>query len=172
MVINVGSSTGAAAINSGRRYLRAYKDPQYRVSGPITVESWIRGKAGNRVPCSEIYAGQRVKIENYLQDLSGTGLTFLISHTNYDDDSETNSMSIGPPGDLVFPRFVFHTPPPPDVVTGAGDTSGGIPSRLNWKRRLGLKPGTPEWEYASNVTRAEKREMIAEAEEAGTYGPN
>lgn len=152
-VLNVGNSTQTAAINSGRRFLAAYKDPQYTVNGPITVNSYIRTKSGARMPCSEMQAGYRIKIENYLNDLSGTGLTFMISQTDYDDESQTCNISIGPPSDLIFPRFVFAPKPPPNepIEKEEESTPGGGAERLNWKRKVGLKPGTPEWEEAVRI---------------------
>ena len=150
-ILNVGNSTQTAAINSGRRFLAAYKDPQYTVTGPIAIKEYIRTKDGSRLPCSELQAGYRIRIENYLEDLSGTGLTFMISHTEYDDESKMCSVSIGPPGDLIFPRFVFAEKPPPNQpieADNSSSSSSGKADRLNWKRRRGLTPGTPEWEVA------------------------
>lgn len=154
-VINVGSSTQTSAVNSGRRFLAAYKDPQYTVNGPIGIKGYIRKKDGSRLPCSQIQAGYRVKIENYLEDLSGTGLTFLISYTDYEDDAQVCSISIGPPSDLIFPRFVFKDKPPADLpIDAAGGTdsgAGGNAENLNWKRKVGLTPGTPGWDEAVRI---------------------
>ena len=65
------------------------------------VGGYIGAKSGQVVPSSQIRAGKRVKIENYLQDLSGTGLTFLISMIECDDRSETVAISTGLPDNLA-----------------------------------------------------------------------
>lgn len=45
---------------------------------------------------------------------------------------------------------------------GSGASSVGQPERLNWKRKIGLEPGTPEWDKAMGATPAEKKKMIEE----------
>jgi hypothetical protein len=88
------------ATNFGRRYLAKHKSPQWRMTKPIRVRGYIRAKSGNRIPSSEIHAGKRVKIENFLNDLSGTGLTFLITKTDYDDRDEVCAIQAGKPDAL------------------------------------------------------------------------
>lgn len=99
-MITLPTESATTAANYGRRYLAKYKDAQWRASSDLTVRGYILGKNGNRVPVSEIEAGQRVTIANYLNDLSGTGLTFVISMTNYDDTQETCALSLGVPDSL------------------------------------------------------------------------
>jgi hypothetical protein len=162
-VLNVGSSTAAAAYNSGQRFLAAYKDPQWVMQLPITVRGYIRAKEGYPIPACRIQAGYRLKIEDFIEDV-----IFRVSHTDYDDDSQTCTISAGPPGDLVFPRYIFADPIPEDdgmttsVSTGGGGSGGGEVERLNWKRRIGLTPGTPEWDKASKGNWADKRAMLEE----------
>lgn len=102
--LDAGTTSAASAKNLARRYLAAYKTPRFYVSVPITVKGYIRGPKGKRVPASQIRAGMRIKIENYLTDLasvSGAGLTFIITQTEYDDDAQTCSISTGVPDDLA-----------------------------------------------------------------------
>lgn len=99
-MISLPTESATTAANYGRRYLAKYKDAQWRASGDLVVRGYIMGKNGNRVPVSEIEAGQRVTIANYLNDLSGTGLTFIITMTNYDDTQETCALSLGAPDSL------------------------------------------------------------------------
>lgn len=158
-VLNVGSSTAEAAYDSGQRFLAKWKDPQYKLNGPITVLEYIRKRDGRKLPACEIMAGKLVRIQNYQQDLSGSGLTFLISHTEYDDESETCSIQAGIPDDLIFPTFVFdpvgRAPgPSPDAAASASSGDGGGADRLNWKRQYGLTPGTPEWDEAVRLGKA------------------
>ena len=103
-VLDASLATETAAVNLARRYLAAHKDPRFYVSGPITVCGYIRGKNGNPVPASEIRAGRRVRIENFLADEVGTtgaGLTFIVSRTHYTDNDETCQISAGTPDDLA-----------------------------------------------------------------------
>lgn len=89
------------ALNFGRVYLAQNKLPLWTASGPIRVKGYLRHKQQMRFPASQIQSGKRIRVANALQDLSGTGLTFLIQKTNYIDDSETNEVTIGIPNDLV-----------------------------------------------------------------------
>jgi hypothetical protein len=84
------------------RWLAMLKDPQWKATGTITVAGSIRAKSGQPVPASQILPGKRVKIENWLNDLSGAGLTFLISGTDYTDNGQTCAMTIGKPDPTEF----------------------------------------------------------------------
>ena len=99
-ILSVGQSTSTNATNIGRRFLAANKDPRFVMSSPINVVAYIRAKNGQLVPTSQIRAGKRIKVENFLTDevgVSGAGLTFLISHTRYTDSNEQCSISAGIP---------------------------------------------------------------------------
>src|SRR3990170_45649 len=93
-------------------FLNKYKDPQFGLNGPIRVKGFIRGKGGNLIPASQIKAGMRIKIENYLRDLSGTGLTLLISRTRYDDESEMCEIESGIPNsfEMMMARIIEDRP--------------------------------------------------------------
>ena len=99
--IDVQTTSLTNAKNYARRILAARKDPQWIVSSGIGVVGYIRGKGGEIVPASEIRAGKRVRVENFLSDLNGTGLTLLITGTSYNDASETNQLSVGRPDVLA-----------------------------------------------------------------------
>lgn len=98
-VLDAGNGSAATAANAGRTWLAEHKDPRYRMSGAIRVKGSIRSKDGLLIPASQIRAGKRVKIKNFLQDLSGSGLTFLIGQTDYSADDEVCEISAG--SDLV-----------------------------------------------------------------------
>lgn len=105
LVLDAGVTTQANAINLGRRALAARKDPRYYVSQPIVVQGAIRGKNGNLIPASEVKAGMRLRVEDFIPDkvgVSGAGLTTLITRVEYDDDSETASIACGTPDDLAI----------------------------------------------------------------------
>ncbi len=78
---------------------------------------WIRTKAGDTIPANKVQAGKRIRIENYLDDLSGEGLTFVVSRTTYNDSTQTASLSIGIQDNLIYPAFAFTT----DEEEGGGD---------------------------------------------------
>lgn len=101
-ILSLGHATSAEAEAAGRRYLARWKDPLLMLSSPITVNGFIRSKTGNLVPSSLIRAGKRIRVEDYPLDLSGQGLTFMIGHTQYSDESETCAIQAGPPPDLIY----------------------------------------------------------------------
>ena len=100
------SGSAGTAVNYGRRALAAQKDRRFYVSGPIRARGYVRAKTGQPVPASQVRAGKRIRIENFLTDLvgvSGAGLTFLIAHTSYSDASEEVSISCGAlPDDMAI----------------------------------------------------------------------
>ena len=96
--LNAGETTETNAIAYSVRYLAANKDPKFNTSGAINVVGWIRSKQSGIIPASKIRAGMRIKIENFLEDLaqeSGAGLTFLITRTSYNPQTETCSITTG-----------------------------------------------------------------------------
>ena len=99
--LDYGSIDAARALDLGKRFLAKYKDPQYRLDGSIQIRSYLKGKPGQRAPVSQVEPGSRLKIDNFIEDLSGTGLTILITGTEYDDDTETLTLDFGSPDDLA-----------------------------------------------------------------------
>jgi hypothetical protein len=98
LVVDAGTATATSATNYGRRVLSAKKNAQFKMTGPLTVRGSIRTKAGTLVPACQISAGKRVRLENFLADLSdvlGAGLTFIITSTEYRPEDETISMTCG-----------------------------------------------------------------------------
>jgi hypothetical protein len=92
------------AKNWGQRVLQQRKDAMWKASGEIPVTGYLRAVGGGKVPVSQVRAGQRLRINDFLGDLSGTGLTLLITATSYDDASETCSISTGKP-DMLAARL-------------------------------------------------------------------
>ncbi|KKN73404.1 hypothetical protein LCGC14_0401070 [marine sediment metagenome] len=100
--LTIGHATQAVAVNAGRRFLTAHKDAAWSLRGPIAVQDFVRGAGGQQIPASEIQAGRRLKIENFLQD-PATGadeLIFLITKTDYVDDERVCNMTVGVPNSL------------------------------------------------------------------------
>jgi hypothetical protein len=100
-VLRAGQVTQAMAISMGRRFLANHKDRGYYVSGPVRVVGTIRSKHGLAVPVSHVRARQRVRLENFTATEtagnSGVGFTQHITHTRYDDASQTVDISFGVP---------------------------------------------------------------------------
>jgi hypothetical protein len=74
------------------------------VSGPIRIFEAIRNQDGGETPVSEIRAGQRVKLVNVADDvlgIDGAGATFIITEIEYDDDTQSASISCGMPDSLA-----------------------------------------------------------------------
>jgi hypothetical protein len=99
--LSFGNEGIAVAVNYARRYLAWFKDPKWRMASPINVKGTIRTQGRNRIPVCWVRAGQRVMIENYLQEMDGSGITFLITATSYDEDAETLTITAGSPDPLA-----------------------------------------------------------------------
>lgn len=93
--IPMQTTSVTTTVNYGRRFLAAKKDLQWRVSGSFPVVGYIKNKDGSMTPASLIMAGQRVRIANYLNDLNGTGLTLLITGVDYNDATQTATITVG-----------------------------------------------------------------------------
>ena len=137
--LSIGEATDKLAEDYGTRFLARYKDPQYVMRQPIQVQGYLRSKNDQKVPVSQVRAGKRVRIENYQQDLSGTGLTFLISNTQYDDSTEMLGISSGPPAPLIYapfthPRSLEEEAAAP-TPAAPGPEPGGEPGWESWSKR-------------------------------------
>ena len=97
IVLEVPSTSQTNATNYGLRYLAQHKDPQWQANGQIIITGAVRGVNGQSIPACEVRPGKRIKLENWLNDLSGTGLTLLITGTTYDDKSESVTLDFGQP---------------------------------------------------------------------------
>ena len=100
--LSIGHATQAISITAGKRFLAARKDAAWSMRGPIQIKEFIRGASGQEIPASEIQAGKRLKIENFLRDpaTGATELVFLVTKTDYSDDREVCRMTVGVPNTL------------------------------------------------------------------------
>ncbi len=163
-VLELGDSTSAIALAAGQRYLAYYKDPRYRVRGTLVVQGYVRGQGKRVIPACEVTAGMRLRIEDVLVDAQGTGLTMTITRTRYEDAGEYLSMQFGELDTLLFPRMVWKGKAPEDEVEagdGSGGGGGGGRERLNWKRKVGAKPGTALWDRLSKMNWQEREAYLA-----------
>lgn len=137
-LLSIGYSTQANAVQAGRRYLAAYKDAQWVLSGPVTVRETIRAKAGVRVPVSQVRAGKRLRVDDFVQDLSGSGLTFLITRTDYQDAGRVVAITAGPPPGLLFPAMLRPVVEPAIEVRprdgGGGGKKKHRQGKWNWNQ--------------------------------------
>jgi hypothetical protein len=164
-VLELGESTSAIALAAGQRYLAYYKDPRYRVLGSLTLQGYVRGRGRRVIPACEVMAGMRLRIEDVLVDAQGTGLTMTITRAQYEDNGEYLSLQFGELDTLLFPRMAFKRQAEADEPSGdggGGGGGGGSRERLNWKRRVGARPGTPLWDRLSKMGWREKQEYLAE----------
>ncbi|CAK0748230.1 conserved hypothetical protein [Gammaproteobacteria bacterium] len=98
--LQLDTTSTTTATNYARRYLAARKDPQWTIPGGLTVQGYIRNGSGGNVPAANVKPCERVRIENFIEDISGTGLTFLITGTAYDDEANTCNIQVGRPNGL------------------------------------------------------------------------
>ncbi len=98
--LQLNTTSLTAAKNFAKRFLAARKDLQWTTVGQLAVTGYIRGSSGQAIATSQIQAGKCIRIENWLNDLSGSGLTFLITGTTYSDSDERCGLDIGLPNTL------------------------------------------------------------------------
>ncbi len=101
-LLKIRHGDATVATNFGRRFLGSHKDPVWHMTKPIKVKGSIKAKSGNLVPASEIRAGRRIRVENFLRDpaLGIDDLIFLITKTDYDDNKEICTITTGRPDSL------------------------------------------------------------------------
>jgi hypothetical protein len=105
VILDIGQSTQAQAQQYGVQYMHALTRTSYfRLDSPVEVRGYIIGKNGNRVPASEIKSGKRVRLmdfANYVPYVNESGVTFVISSTEYDDRTQSCRLTTGKPGPLT-----------------------------------------------------------------------
>lgn len=100
-IVKIGTSTAADALAFANRYIARYGGkPQWVVNSPITVCGFIYGAGGEKIPASLIRAGNRVLIADFdsdptQADIVTSGLSLLVTRTQYNDDDETCTLSFG-----------------------------------------------------------------------------
>ena len=102
--LNLGNAGQTAAVNYGRRFLAENKDPKWIMASSLTIVDSIRSKTGAVIPVSQVEPGKRIRVENFLQDLSSQtdgGLTFLITDTTHYENGQSVSISAGQSNNLA-----------------------------------------------------------------------
>jgi len=101
VIAPAGVSSTASASALAETIIATKQKTAYYIGSPITIKGFLRAKTGERVPASWIRSGKRLKIMNFLSDFGdeapGTGFTFLISQTEYNDSNGTNRLTLGRP---------------------------------------------------------------------------
>lgn len=95
--LSLDTTSLTLATEYGKRYLAKYKDPQRTVSNGISVNGVIRTNHQGYKPVCEIRAGERVKIEDTSTAAGEAAPVYLITRTEYDDDTQTVRLSVGKP---------------------------------------------------------------------------
>ena len=95
--LSLDTTSLTLATEYGKRYLAKYKDPQKTVSNGISVNGIIRTNHQGYKPVCEVRAGERVKIEDISTAAGEAAPVYLITRTEYDDDSQTIRLSVGKP---------------------------------------------------------------------------
>ena len=98
--LNLGNAGETEAKIYARRYLELFKDPKFRMDGNLTLTGNVRTKGTYLVPVFDIRAGLRIMIEDYLQEIGGSGLIFLITATSYNEDTDRITITAGTPNPL------------------------------------------------------------------------
>jgi hypothetical protein len=111
IVLSFGPMDQDMAINLGYRHLQKVKDPQYKFDTPLQVKTYIDKKDGQPIPVCRICAGKRIRVLDYIPNISGSGLTSVITQTQYDADSEICTIYTGVPDDMasVIARLTLAT---------------------------------------------------------------
>jgi len=138
-VLNFGTANPTTAAQLGRRHLAKWKDPVYVLDGPIQVQSYILDSNNQPVPACRVQAGKRIRILDYLDDLSGTGLTLHVSATDYDAETETCSIMTGPLDELAVGIGQANAYTPPGLLPPHVDPiRGRKKKRRKKKKRRGI----------------------------------
>lgn len=106
-VLKLGDTGVTEAKIFARRHLEWFKYARPRLTRPATISGTIRKKDKQSIPVSWVTAGQRVLIENYLQEIGGSNLIFLITQTTYDEESGKLTIVCGTPNplDVIVARW-------------------------------------------------------------------
>lgn len=99
-VISLGNCTAALAQNIGRMILAQYQYNPAILQKPLVVHGSIQNAKGQPVPASEIRAGRRIRITNFLGyfgEIADQALTFLITGTRYNDADQSCTITTGRP---------------------------------------------------------------------------
>lgn len=104
--LRIGNATSTNAVQHGRNFLNAYKDPRVYVRGAIVVKGRIRGATGSFTPVSHVRAGERVKIADFISDVldqAGVGMTAVITAAEYtDSEGGAVRLSFGVPDNIAI----------------------------------------------------------------------
>lgn len=88
-----GNVTATQAANIGARYLAAHKNPRWFTSG-ARVGGGAIGPNGEVIPASEIRAGMRLAVLDFISRDTGMPFVGLIQKTKYSHDTQTCDISL------------------------------------------------------------------------------
>ena len=99
-LLNLRTSGVTEAKLYARRYLSLFKDPKYRMRKALKVRGYVRQKGAGKIAVSEVRAGMRIMIDDYLQEVGGGGLIFMITGTEYNEDADEVTINTGTPNPM------------------------------------------------------------------------
>lgn len=88
-----GQASTTEADAYGVRYLTEHKTPAWYVVGSIQITDYAQGVNGQIIPASEIQAGQRLRLLDFVPDITGQPFTAIIARTRYQDNTCTIYLS-------------------------------------------------------------------------------
>ena len=97
---SINTSSTSVVTNYARRFVLRRKDAQWVASSGLSITGHCMTKAGAVQPAALMRAGKRLRVGNYLNDLSGYGLTWMITRCEYDHDTRTAVAEVGRPDHL------------------------------------------------------------------------
>lgn len=98
-LLRVNTASPTTAVNYGRRFLAAYKAPKPLITSPLYVYR-VYDSTGEEVVAPLIRAGKRLRVTDYLNEITGDGLIMLITQTEYDGNTGMTLINTGQPDPL------------------------------------------------------------------------
>lgn len=108
--LTVDTTDQAQAIQYAKTLLAQTKMLRWRATGTITVKGSIDREGGGQDPVCMVRAGKRLRIGNFLNDISTRDMIELITATTYDDRAGTIALTLGVPDDAAswLARMLFE----------------------------------------------------------------
>ena len=93
-VLNAGQASEATiAQNMGLVHLSWYKDRHWVVKRPLRIQGYITNKIGQQAPVTRIKAGDRLKIDDFVDE----DVIFLVTDTTFTQSNESVTLQSRPP---------------------------------------------------------------------------
>jgi hypothetical protein len=147
--LDIGDGTAALALSAGQSWLAAYRNPRWQMLSPIQIRGYVKTKQGTQIRAYNVRAGERIKIGKYLDDGTGTWMTFLISATSYDAESDTVSITIGTPLAPLLPGYTHPVTWDDERDSALSSAAGAGGNKISWWKRakeVGYTGSKSQWD--------------------------